>query len=142
MKTSDIPAVVEIKSKLLTGKYKKRSGSLRDKNLFCWFIDNEELGHYPHASIDLASHHENWQYFHVSFPVTKLKGGWSEGIERVSYSIHVQIDRQTDQITITDKTDASRWKLPEKNGNPWGFADMDRKGLEFAKEFYSAALGF
>ena len=142
MKTSDIPAVVEIKSKLFTGIYRKRSGSLRDTNLFCWFIDNGELGHYPHASIDLSSHHENWEYFHVSFPITKLKGGWSEGIERVSYSIHVQIDRQTDRITVTDKTDASRWKMPEQKVNPWGFADMDRKGLEFAKEFYSAALGF
>ena len=140
VKTRNIPGTVVIQGQLFAGQYVKRPGSRNDLNLYCWFIDNEELGHYPHASIDMSDIHESSTHFHVSFPVTKLKGGWSEGTERVSYSIHVQIDRETDEITVTTKTSANHWKLPEKKVNPWGFADMDRKGLEFAKLFYSAAF--
>lgn len=138
MKTASIPATVELKAGTYTGKFVKRAGSRNDTNLYCWF-NEEGDDHYPHASIDLSSLHANWRYFHVTYPVMKKKA-WSDELERVSYSVHVEIDPETDQIKVTSKTNASQWKMPEKRVNSLGFADMDRKALEFAKEFYSAAF--
>lgn len=140
MKTSLIPETVQVKSGTYTGKFKKRAGSRNDPGLFCWF-NEEGDDHFPHASIDVSGIHENWEFFHVTYPVMKKKA-WSEELERVSYSVHVRINPETDQITVTSKTNASNWAMPPKPVNALGFADMDRKALEFAKEFYSAALGF
>lgn len=138
MKTTSIPDTVELKAGTYTGKFKKRSGSLRDKNLFCWF-NEEGDDHFPHASIDISGMHADWEYFHITYPVQRKKA-WSDELERVSYSVHVKIDRETDKITVSNKTSTQGWHMPEKKFNALGFADMDRKALEFAKEFYSAAF--
>ncbi|MFC3550072.1 hypothetical protein ACFOLC_03495 [Lysobacter cavernae] len=138
MKTINIPNTVELKSGTYTGKYIKRPGSQRDSNLFCWF-NEEGDDHFPHASIDISSTHLDWEYFHVTYPVMRKKV-WSEELERVSYSVHVRIDRESDQISVTKKTTTQGWQLPDTPYNALGFADMDRKAFEFAKEFYSAAF--
>ncbi len=138
MKTTSIPDTVELKSSTYAGKFIKRPGSGNDRNLFCWFAEDSD-DHFPHASIDISGVHQDWEYFHVTYPVMKKKA-WSEELERVSYSVHVRIDRETDQITPTRKTDTQNWQLPEQRTNALGFADMDRKALEFAKAFYSSAF--
>jgi hypothetical protein len=140
MKTALIPATVHVKSGTYTGKFTKRAGSRNDPNLFCWF-NEEGDDHFPHASVDISGTHVDWEVFHITYPVMKKKA-WSEELERVSYSVHVRIDRETDRITATHKTNAGNWVMPDKPVNGLGFADMDRKALEFAKDFYSAALGF
>ena len=139
MKTANIPDIVTLKGKLFTGTYRKRAGSRNDRNLYCWF-NEEGSDNFPHASIDISHHHDDWQYFHVSYPVYKKSGGWSDEMERVSYSVHVEIDPERDTISVVSKTNTSRWKMPESGPGANGFADMDRKALEFAKEFYSAAF--
>jgi hypothetical protein len=136
MKTAAIPEIVTIKGALFPGKYKKRK--MKSENLYCWF--NEDTPHYPHASIEISGVHETWTDFHVTFSLTKEKGGWDTGVETASYSVFVKIDQQTDRISVVRTTDASRWRLAGDNPLFKGFADADRKALEFAKEFYSAAF--
>lgn len=136
MKTAAIPDTVNIRGKIFPGEYKKRK--MKSKDLYCWF--NQETPHFPHASIEISHTHENWTDFHVTFPLTKEKGGWQEGVETVSYSVYVRIDPETDQITVTHTTDASRWKPSGENPGFVSFADSERRGLQFAKEFYSAAF--
>ena len=136
MKTANIPATVNIKGDLFTGEYKKQK--MKSKDLYCWF--NEKMVHYPHASIEISHAHEEWTDFHVTFPLTKEKGAWETGVETVSYSVFVRINRETDNITVSHTTDASKWKLSGVNPGFKSFADADRKGLEFAKEFYCAAV--
>jgi hypothetical protein len=136
VKTADIPDTVNIKGSLFPGQYKKRK--MRSDNLYCWI--NEQMVHFPHASIEISHEHENWADFHVTFSLTKEKGGWESGVETASYSIYVKIDPKTDRLSVSRTTDASRWKLSGTNPGFKSFADSDRKGLEFAKEFYSAAF--
>ena len=138
MKTINIPDTVVLKSGTYTGKFVKRHGSRNDRDLYCWFHEEGD-DHYPHASIDISNFHQNWEYFHITYPVKKKKA-WSEDLERVSYSVHVRIDPDTDQISVTSKTNTKSWNLPERRFTSLGFADMDRKALEFAKEFYCAAF--
>jgi len=133
MKTRFIPSTVEIKGQRFVGRYVKRE--MKSKDLYCWFHDSKP--DYPHASISLSYEHENWRYFHVSFPVTKDKGGWETGTTSVSYSIHVLIDPETDQLTVERQTDTSKWK---RDGKRLDFADGERAGLEFAKLFFSHAF--
>ena len=135
MKTADIRDVVNIRGELFEGAYTKRK--MASKDLYCWF--NESMAHYPHASIEMSHEHEEWTDFHVTFSLLKEKGAWEVGTERVSYSVWVKIDRETDRVTAVAKTDASRWKLAGTNPGFKGFADADRKALEFARCFYSAA---
>jgi len=106
---------------------------MRSKDLYCWFHESKD--DYPHASISLAYEHENWRYFHVSFPVVKDRGGWETGTESVSYSVHVVID--DDVIKIDTTTDTSRWR---RDGKPLTFADGERAGLQFANLFFSFAF--
>jgi hypothetical protein len=136
MKTANIKATVNIKGEIFEGAFEKRK--MKSHNLYCWF--NKELDHYPHASIDISGSHEEWSDFHVTFSVTKEKGAWEVGTERASYSVWVKIDEETDQISVDRTTDASRWKLAGKKPGFMNFADADRKALEFAKCFYSAAV--
>jgi hypothetical protein len=136
MKTANIPDAVNIKGNLFAGTYRKRK--MKSSNLYCWF--NENMVHYPHASIEISHEHENWTDFHVTFSLTKEKGGWETGVETASYSIFVVIDSETDQITVARTTDTSRWTLSGVNPGFKSFADSDRRGLAFAKEFYSAAF--
>ena len=136
MKTASIPEVVNIKGDMFAGTYKKRK--MRSANLYCWF--NEDMVHYPHASIDISHEHENWTDFHVTFTLTKEKGGWETGVETASYSIFVEINAQTDQITVSHTTDTRGWRLSGVNPGFKSFADSERRGLAFAKEFYSAAF--
>jgi hypothetical protein len=136
MKTANIPDVVNIKGALFAGKYEKKK--MRAANLYCWF--NQSMVHYPHASIDISHEHENWTDFHVTFSVTKEKGAWETGVETVSYSVFVKINQETDEITVAKTTNASSWTLSGTNPGFKGFADADRQGLAFAKEFYSAAF--
>lgn len=133
MLTSKIPDVVEIKGQRFVGRYKRRK--MRSKDLYCWF--HESKSDYPHASISLAHEHEHWSYFHVTFPVTKDKGGFETGEETVSYSVHVEIDQSTDVVTVERTTDTARWR---RNGKKLCFADGERAGLAFAKLFYSFAF--
>ena len=136
MKTADIKDVVNIKGELFEGAYKKRK--MKSQDLYCWF--NESMVHYPHASIEISHAHENWTDFHVTFSLVKEKGGWEDGTEQVSYSVWVKIDSETDRISVVDKTDARRWKLAGVNPGFNGFADADRKAVEFATCFYAAAI--
>jgi hypothetical protein len=136
VKTANIKDVVNIKGELFEGAYRKRK--MRAENLYCWF--NEKMVHYPHASIEISQQHEEWVDFHVTFSLTKEKGGWETGTETASYSVYVTIDRETDAIAVSRTTDASRWKLSGVNPGFKSFADSDRKALEFAKAFYSAAF--
>ena len=133
MLTANIPEVVEIKGQRFVGRYKRRK--MRSKDLYCWF--HQDKPDYPHASISLAHEHEHWSYFHVTFPVTKDKGGFETGEETVSYSVHVLINRETDLLTVETSTDTARWK---RQGQKLDFADGKRAGLEFAKLFYSFAF--
>ncbi len=136
MKTAHIPDTVNIKGGQFAGTYKKRK--MKSDNLYCWF--NDQMVHYPHASIDMSHEHENWTDFHVTFSLTREKGGWEEGVMSASYSIFVVIDAETDQITVSRTTNTLGWKLSGVNPGFKSFADSDRKGLAFAKEFYSAAF--
>lgn len=136
MKTANIPEIVNIKGDIFSGRYKRRK--MRSAKLYCWF--NEEMVHYPHASIEISREHENWVDFHVTFSLMKEKGAWETGVETASYSIYVEINAETDVITVASTTDASRWKLSGVNPGFKSFADSERKGLAFAKEFYSAAV--
>jgi hypothetical protein len=111
---------------------------MKSANLYCWF--NEEVAHFPHASIEISHAHEDWVDFHVTFSLTKEKGGWETGTETASYSVFVQINKETDVITVVRTTDSSRWKLSGVNPGFKSFADSERQGLAFAKEFYSAAF--
>ena len=134
MKTANIKDVVNIRGELFEGAYKKRK--MQAENLYCWF--NEKMVHYPHASILISQQHEEWVDFHVSFSVTKKKA-WEEATETVSYSVYVVIDKMTDKISVSRTTDTRGWKLSGVNPGFKSYADADRKALEFAIEFYSAA---
>ena len=135
MKTANIKDVVNIRGELFEGAYRKRK--MKSENLYCWF--NEQMVHYPHASIEISQQHEEWVDFHVTFSLTKKKA-WEEGTETVSYSVYVVIDKKTDQITVSRTTDVRSWTLSGVNPGFKSFADSERKALEFAKEFYSAAV--
>lgn len=136
MKTANIPKTVTIKGALFPGVYKKRQ--MKSDNLFCWF--NEDMAHFPHASIEISQTHAEWVDFHVSFSITKERGSWESGTETASYSVFVNINEQTDVITLARTTDTRNWKLSGTNPGFKGFADAERQGLSFAKEFYSAAF--
>jgi hypothetical protein len=136
VKTANIKDVVNIKGELFEGAYKKRK--MKSENLYCWF--NEKMVHYPHASIEISQQHDEWVDFHVTFSLTKEKGGWETGTETASYSVYVVINKETDAITVSQTTDVSRWRLSGVNPGFKNFADSERKGLEFAKAFYSAAF--
>ncbi len=142
MKTANIPATVVVKSGTFKGTYERRPGSKRDKDLYCWF--NTADASMPHISIDMSYMHENFQYFHVTFDVYKGANQSGDVLERASYSIHFVIDRETDVVSPVPRrtTDARRWNVPDMKteGSALGFADMDRKAVEVAKEFYSAAF--
>ena len=137
MKTAKIPKIVTIRGQLFPGDYEKRK--MKAKDLYCWF--HVEAPGCPHASVEISDVHENWRDFHVTFPVSKQKGGWSgeDETEIVSYSVYVQID-DGDTVKVVRTTDSKHWKVTGFNPGIKGFADMDRKGLEFAREFYSAAF--
>lgn len=132
MKTANIPATVEIKGHRFVGRYTRQK--MKSKDLYCWFHETKRQD-YPHASISLSHEHEKWDHFHVSFPIVKDKGGWEEGTESVSYSVHVRIE--SDVISVDHTTDTSRWK---RGGKPLTFADGERTGLQFAGLFFSYAF--
>ena len=136
MKTADIPDIVNIRGNLFPGRYEKRK--MRSQDLYCWF--NKDMAHFPHASIEISHVHETWTDFHVTFSLTREKGGWETGVISASYSVFVVIDQQTDQITLSHSTDTRLWKLSGVNPGFKSFADSERRGLAFAKEFYSAAF--
>jgi hypothetical protein len=136
MKTAHIPDTVNIKGDQFAGAYKKRK--MKSENLYCWF--NDDMAHYPHASIEISHTHDEWVDFHITFSLLKEKGGWDTGTEYASYSVFVKIDRRTDQITVDRTTNTQHWKLSGTNPGFKSFADSERKGLAFAKEFYSAAF--
>ena len=134
MKKSQIPDIVEFKGKLLPGKWIKRSGSQKDRNLYCWFY--EEGDSFAHVSIDMSDPDNDWTDFHVSYPI-KRQQAWSEGLVRESYSVHFSMDKNLDGLKETRRTDVSHWKT---NVSDRGWGVMTRQARQVAMEFVGAAF--
>jgi hypothetical protein len=136
MKLSQIPDVVTLPGPLYKGKYVKRAGSMKDKNLYCWF--HEEGDSLAHVSIDMEEPTREWTEFHVTYPVKK-QAAWSDEIERARYSVYFKVVNTKELQTIkeTGKTSVLNWKVNEK---VYKWADLDRQAMQIAKEFYSSAF--
>lgn len=133
MKLSQIPDTVTLPGPLYMGKFIKRAGSHRDRNLYCWF--HEEGDSMAHVSIDMAEPTREWTEMHVTYPVKKQKA-WSDEMEKTRYSVYFRISgpKQIDEI---DKTTTAGWKVNEK---VYRWADLDRQAAAIAAAFYSAAF--
>lgn len=133
MKLSQIPDTVTLPGPLYMGKYIKRAGSHRDRNLYCWF--HEEGDSLAHVSIDMEEPTREWTAMHVTYPVKKQKA-WSDEFEKARYSVYFRITGPK-QIEVVDKTTVANWKVNEKVYS-WDY--MNRQAQAIAEAFYSAAF--
>jgi hypothetical protein len=136
MLSKDIPDQIVVATPPFIGTYVKRSGSQRDRDLFCWF-NSEDDAQLPHVSISVSSTHNVWEEFHVTYPLRKYQS-WSDELEKTSYHVYLRIS-QLGNVEKTSATNTQGWRLPENHHN-FGYADMDRKALLFATNFYRAAI--